>query len=413
MEDKEITRVFSDYLFRSTPVPGSKEVLKELIAIDPAAREVLITKLNNYFFRTLMKEFDLPVEYAKRREKLERDVVDNYQKYDYSSVREAVSDLLFHNSGKNARLLMESIKERAKSDKEFNEKYKPYATLFEAMKEFLNIEGQPSQQEFGEKLNKLFSLANSVAKSGMKPYEALESLFYEAQAKFDKELEEGVNENSRVLVGIKPDSVTSQDGTKVPVYKLRNQTENQRAFTFLIRTIYVSDELRSEGAMESYLSRLSRSPYASFSIINQSRVGGFASRSRVVLGFSSRGDGELLSSNTADGQTNQYAIKKGKFVIQQQVMPLEQFIKQTGKYNEVVFTNPQTIKPKYLMTFEEQPSSDTIEVAKAMGLPIVYIDKTFYEQYPTADDTKGREWFDYESFLKTPLKEQDDLESEM
>ena len=107
MEDKEITRVFSDYLFRSTPVPGSKEALKELIAIDPAAREVLITKLNNYFFRTLMKEFDLPVEYAKRREKLERDVVDNYQKYDYSSVREAVSDLLFHNSGKNARLLME------------------------------------------------------------------------------------------------------------------------------------------------------------------------------------------------------------------------------------------------------------------------------------------------------------------
>jgi hypothetical protein len=72
--------------------------------------------------------------------------------------------------------------------------------------------------------------------------------------------------------------------------------------------------------------------------------------------------------------------------MKQSFVPIEEFMNQTSntRHNEFMFETPELMEPAMVIIFNDTDpdiKNKSIEVAHAMNLPLVYIDKTAYPEH--------------------------------
>ncbi|MBQ3047943.1 MAG: hypothetical protein IJD48_02890, partial [Clostridia bacterium] len=355
---------------------------------------------------SVVKDFNLPESVVQKRESLESFVINNYENENFESVKQAVCDLLLHTSSNVAISKITTLRERAETCEEFNSVYGQYAEFFDKMVWFLSQKGDFASQEVCEMLEEIYQYKNVFNVNGKQVCDIIEELYEKAETAFVSDLSQATKESGgKIFEGLEPEEIALSGDEKVDFYKVQNQTDNQRSFQILSRSTSVFPYMTQDGAKEKYQEEVSKFDYYSYSLFDESHLKSFSGKHRIRFGFFDvpKIQTEIVSCSVYDGQTNQFLIERGKPVVWQQLMSLNDFMSQTGSYNEIVLTNPEMILPSVLITSSETPSEEEIKVAKAFNIPLVFIDGSSYKR--NENKGKNQQFITYDSLLKTPLRE--------
>ena len=405
MSELEIKRVFMNYLNKSFNEDNYK-TLVNIIKSEPIARKLIVNQMDNYSFRKVVKEFNLDNSYIEEREGLEKDILNNSRLFDISIVQEALCDILFQNNKQNIILCIRTLQERASLCPEFNSKFSKYQSFYSEIMSFLNLSESTSPFDVEEKL-KLISKLNKELFSNKTCCENLKEMFDIAEKDFQEDLRECLADSrEKILLQTEPEFI-DYNGVKIPIYKMENKTQSQASFQFLGRTMQISILLDGD-PMENYINYANQKEYLSYSLMDQSVHSGFAQKTRVKFAYFDCSSSEMWSCNTRDGQTNQYKLKKGKYVLRQEFLPISDFLQQTHSYNEIVFDNPKSILPSAIVVTIEPIDENILRLASLMKLPIIFIDEKCYNPYPICDDDgmfSINEAYSYRDWSKTDLSD--------
>lgn len=380
---------------------------KILISTNPYAKEILIKKTSNTLFRKIARVLDLPKDIVLTRENLEKNILNNFQNYSVQSIQEAFCDLMYNDNSKNVRLKLETLKEHAENFTEFVE-YKNFKKFYEKTLTLLSYDETTPKEEVSATLKELSILGKDLKEKNIDLPDAFKKLYGLAESNFQKDLETSLNKTKNtVLEGVTPDTLQTQYG-EVKVYKIKNQTKNQADFKLLISSKSAgrhNTEVQEQDIL-NLIERQQSKSYLSYSLISPSHFGSFNKYANLIFGYFGTNGEEVWSANVFDGQTNQSTLEKGKYIIKQQLLPVDEFVKQTDRYNEIVLTNANKSIPDVLISPTEIPNDATLLFASMYNLPILFIDKTCYiQQEPARNVENGSQnWFDnYTDKLKSEL----------
>ncbi len=363
---------------------AARQQLVALLQEDKEARRFFVTQVSNLHFNMACEELNLPPEFVEKRRQIETEIVRNPSSYKLSVVQESFCDLFFKNDSKNVFLMIQTIKERAEIVPEYRQTYEKYRRLFELAEKITSLD-ESQREELDVLMTEFVQTAKELGlDSGEKVNAVFDELYQQGKQDFKDELNEQLKNTQDLYEGIEPETIETADGRKVQFYKIQNQTEHQRNFTIMGRSTSIRESMKREGAIDAYLEAASDNEYWSYSVINQSRRGKFYCEkfsNHVTFGYLTPPSGDVISLILQDGQTNGYKISNKKFIVRNNILPLNEFIKQTrGNYNEVVITHPEELKPDMIICKGPEPSEDEIQIAAAFGIPLVYIDKSCYPE---------------------------------
>lgn len=405
MELKEARNLIHNYYMDN----GNEKYKNELLLnIDnPLVLEVLVKQADNHTFRTLVDNLGLSENLVCTREQMERNIINNPDKYPLIQVQQALCDILFHNNKQNSILTITTIQERASQVPVYNNLYQNFDMLYTKVLEFLSLDpNTATPEQISVLLQEIAILNNELIEGNTSTYNVTSFLFNTAKEDFKCDLSTKMTHTSeKIFKGIEPETRIGPNGKPIKVYILRNQTENQRDLHILARTQNKEPYMTEEDAMVKHISYVSQYHRASYSVFSETINNGFAGMHRITFGYSNVGT-QILSCTTMDGQTNQWEIMDGKVTIRPQFQTIENFMANTGRYNEIVFDNPENIVPTMIIsTTDMELSDDVIAVAEAMDIPIVIIDKEAYPNH-TIDVTPytEKDWYTYETFIPNELE---------
>lgn len=340
---------------------------------------------DNYAFYIISKKLKLN-NLKRLREKRNEEILNKYALHNPLMVKVAFCYKYFKDNSNNVNLTISSILDRIK----FSDTYKKFCSGCEKILKNLKKYLDTNSFSYLLKLNNAFNNFD-INKIIIK-------LTNEANNQFYNELKYSLSKD--FLKNIKPELLYSKNGEKVEFYTIEKQTQSQQTFNILFKTIDYQDCFYTNNATQCYLEREKVAKYSSFSLINQTnKLNGLGIYRRIILGFNNLGKSNIISCNTHDGYVNQATIEKNKFVRKQQYLPIDKFLKQTGVYNEIVFTNSHTIKPSFILSLSNEPNENLIEVASGFNLPIVYINTAVY-RYKKTNDDKKQDFYKYQAFFK-------------
>ena len=211
---------------------------------------------------------------------------------------------------------------------------------------------------------------------------------------------------SKILNGINYEEI-NLNGRCAKYYKLQCQTENQKQFYLLTRTNKIEDYMLKDNEKKEYIKAFENKKYLSYSLIDNHIYDSFSSKDRIIFCYDDIKNNYIMSSNTHDGQTNQYALKDNFYVIKQQYLSLKDFLIKTDKYNEIVLKNDIPILPSYIISNTEIPSRKIIEVSINMNIPIIYLDPNYYDIHipvnPVSNEEKSTNWYNHFNYLEYDL----------
>ena len=401
-------RLIWNYIYGN--LGSSEEVIHDIgqMLKDPKNLDYFIKNASNYVFRHIVDELGLSDSVVEERERLESQVINNYENESLYSVQNAICDMVFHESLGIIIHKIQTLKDRAESTESFNVYYSPYAEFFDKVINFFNLKGEHSSQEIGEMIEELQGYKATFDQAGKQVFDVVEELYQKAESDFIEDLSSSVGETGRkIFNGVNPEEIVLPNGESVSYYKIQNQTKNQRNMYMLSRSTDVYPYMTEEGAKEKYQEEVSKFGYYSYSVFDEGHTTSFAGMHRIRFGFFDlpKEKTDIISCSVHDGQTNQFPIKKGKTVVPQHLMALSEFVNQTGNsYNEIVLSNPEQIIPSVVITASETPTEEEIRVAKAFNIPLIFIDQSCYEKGNQA--RRGFSFINYEELLKTPVGEQ-------
>ena len=367
--------------------PNKHEYLQQLkseLEKNPSfVSEIIIKRTSNLMFRILTRDIPLSEEIVTKRRHLESEIIKDYQNQNLDKVKEAMADILFGDNAKNGLLDIKTLRDRAELDPEFKKEYQKYQKLFDLYEKLYNLDANCPKDEVLEVLEQIVTEMNSLGIKKEDIPKVVDGLLNQARSASYEEIAQRVN-GSDILQGVQPQVVKTKDGKEVNFYVLKKQGQNQQNFTLITRSTNSFDYVREDSSMQTYVENAARKNYYSYSLISDSRIGNSFSTSngRVMLGYSKTGQGELLSCNTRDGQTNQWEISNDILVLQQDYLTVDELLKRTGAkdYNEIVITQPETMKPTMVICGGPEPTEREIAVASALGIPLVYIDREYYSE---------------------------------
>lgn len=386
---------------------NAKNQIAEAIK-DPANLDFLIKNTDNFVFRKLVQDLNLPESIVYERELLEQSVINNYENSSFEAVQNAVCDMLFHTSIEVAIAKITTLKERAQTCVDFYDAYSPYSEFFDKSVDFLSKQGDFSSAEVNQILNEIYSYKQVFNAGDKQVFDVMSDLYSKAEKDFIQELTNSVKATSeKIFKDIKPEEITLQNGEKILYFKIQNQTKNQKNLHLLTRTTTVFPYMTEENAREKYAENVSKYGYFSFSILDELHTKSFAEKSKIrFVFFNIPQNTDILSCTVTDGQTNQFSIEKGKTPMHQQLMSVDKFIEDTGNsYNEIVLTMPKQMLPNAILIKSETPTDEELSVAKAFNIPLIYIDKNCYNK-ENLSDGRNIPYFNYATLLKHPLGSQ-------
>lgn len=407
MDKKQVEAMIYGYVNGDKAVEErSRNQILEVIN-NPEFLDIFIKCSSNRMFRIVCKDFNLPQSVVDKRERYEKEILNNYANKSVNTVKEAICDLLFHESAQNVKLTIEEMRERAKYDPEFNKIYQVYAPFYDKIYELLEMTDENYNEALVGYILKDLSLRNAQIKSsGQNIKDETELLHGLATRSFKKELAEDIKESgNKIFEGIEPELYYTADGKPVQMYKLQKQTPNQENYQILVRTNRKADYLYQEDARQKYMENAAKYDYLSYSVNSDSLNTGFASKKRVKFGYFDLGTGQIICCNTHDSGSNSFNVYKAK-VYRQDMPSVPEFLRRTSSYNEVVLENPETVLPSVIISPTPVPDEDTIQIAAAMGIPIMYIDEKYYQQQPSYewDALEDSQFYSHDAFLKEQLE---------
>lgn len=392
------------YIYTSKEMQiNAKNQIAEAIK-DPANLDFLIKNTDNFVFRKLVQDLNLPESIVYERELLEQSVINNYENSSFEAVQNAVCDMLFHTSIEVAIAKITTLKERAQTCVDFYDAYSPYSEFFDKSVDFLSKQGDFSSAEVNQILNEIYSYKQVFNAGDKQVFDVMSDLYSKAEKDFIQELTNSVKATSeKIFKDIKPEEITLQNGEKILYFKIQNQTKNQKNLHLLTRTTTVFPYMTEENAREKYAENVSKYGYFSFSILDELHTKSFAEKSKIRFVFFNIPQTDIISSTVTDGNTNQFTIEKGKTPLQQQLMSLPEFINETGNsWNEIVLTNQEQILPNAILVKAEVPTEEEISIAKAFKIPLIFIDETCYDKSSVKNTREGIS-INYSPVLKNPL----------
>ena len=361
----------------------------------------IITKTNAKTFEKIMNILNYPDKLIQQRKDIENDLLNDINNVNKSYVQDLISQIYFKDYAKNTLLNIETIIETINSKKDLKEMINDnILKLLNNLKYFfsLNINELNNYD-----LNNLILILNEL-RSQNKLY-IIDKLFSLVQKSFYLEMENSLNK-SKILNGINYEEI-NLNGRCAKYYKLQCQTENQKQFYLLTRTNKIEDYMLKDNAKKEYIKAFENKKYLSYSLIDNHIYDSFSSKDRIIFGYDDIKNNYIMSSNTHDGQTNQYALKDNFYVIKQQYLSLKDFLIKTDKYNEIVLKNDIPILPSYIISNTEIPSRKIIEVSINMNIPIIYLDPNYYDIHipvnPVSNEERNTNWYNHFNYLEYDL----------
>lgn len=361
----------------------------------------IITKTNAKTFEKIMNILNYPDKLIQQRKDIENDLLNDINNVNKSYVQDLISQIYFKDYAKNTLLNIETIIETINSKKDLKEMINDnILKLLNNLKYFfsLNINELNNYD-----LNNLILILNEL-RSQNKLY-IIDKLFSLVQKSFYLEMKNSLNK-SKILNGINYEEI-NLNGRCAKYYKLQCQTENQKQFYLLTRTNKIEDYMLKDNAKKEYIKAFENKKYLSYSLIDNHIYDSFSSKDRIIFGYDDIKNNYIMSSNTHDGQTNQYALKDNFYVIKQQYLSLKDFLIKTDKYNEIVLKNDIPILPSYIISNTEIPSRKIIEVSINMNIPIIYLDPNYYDIHipvnPVSNEEKSTNWYNHFNYLEYDL----------
>ena len=413
-KEQMIGNALSNYMYPSKGrIQESKDNIRKMIE-DPLFEEYIIKKASNKTFRMIVDEFNIPSSVVEKREKLEKNIINNYSNYPVDVVRQALCDLLFHDNLKNVLLTIESIREYAECSEVFNSEYQKLSAVYDVAYDFLSInESDVTIDTMGLFLGDLCEMQKVLAEGGIHLPSATSQLFSLAEKLCEKGFRDDVAEcGSRLFDGIEPETVVSASGKEAKMLRLAKQTPNQEKFLFFARSSSRGKWLLGENSRKEYLDNLKGWEYLSYSLLGPGKQKPFKSESDVNInfGYFAMGGGNFLSISDADAQTNQFTIIKGRYNIKQNFLSSAEFVGRHPSHSEILCENIDAPLPDFVISETQVPRDDTIQIANAMNIPIVFIDDRFYKILPDCEhDTYLNSFYDYNEKLKVPLAEMESM----
>ena len=361
----------------------------------------IITKTNAKTFEKIMNILNYPDKLIQQRKDIENDLLNDINNVNKSYVQDLISQIYFKDYAKNTLLNIETIIETINSKKDLKEMINDnILKLINNLKYFfsLNINELNNYD-----LNDLILILNKLRSQNK--LDIIDKLFSLVQKSFYLEMKNSFNK-SKILNGINYEEI-NLNGRCAKYYKLQCQTENQKQFYLLTRTNKIEDYMLKDNAKKEYIKAFENKKYLSYSLIDNHIYDSFSSKDRIIFGYDDIKNNYIMSSNTHDGQTNQYALKDNFYVIKQQYLSLKDFLIKTDKYNEIVLKNDIPILPSYIISNTEIPSRKIIEVSINMNIPIIYLDPNYYDIHipvnPVSNEEKSTNWYNHFNYLEYDL----------
>lgn len=361
----------------------------------------VITKTNAKAFEKIMNILNYPDELIQRRKDIENDLLKDINNVDKNYVQDLISQIYFKDYAKNTLLNIETILETINSKKDLKEIINNnIIKLLNNLKYFfsLNINELNNYD-----LNNLILILNELRSQNK--LDIIDKLFSLVQKSFYLEMKNSFNK-SKILNGINYEEI-NLNGRCAKYYKLQCQTESQKQFYLLTRTNKIEDYMLKDNAKKEYIKAFENKKYLSYSLIDNHIYDSFSSKDRIIFGYDDIKNNYIMSSNTHDGQTNQYALKDNFYVIKQQYLSLKDFLIKTDKYNEIVLKNDIPILPSYIISNTEIPSRKIIEVSINMNIPIIYLDPNYYDIHipvnPVSKEERNTNWYNHFNYLEYDL----------
>lgn len=364
--------------------------------------DFIINRTNKKTFRSIMSLLGNPEEIISRRNEIENAIIRNIDKLDSSFDRKEIfSEIILGDSSQNIALMLETILERLKTASDFSNKLEPntlevLTTIFN----MLSSKDEAQQIEYFSKLSKESNLG-----------ELIDKMHTLAKKDFQKEVRTCI-QNSLPITNISPMEIHTNNGIATNLYLLQAQTDFQRNFYMLSRTVSIRKWMLEENAYDTYLNLIKGSDYLSYSLDSEEINDGFNSKRSIKFGYF--GDNpvlknDLMSANTHDGQTNQYSLVDNFYVMRQQYSGIKEFVSQTEEYSEIVLKNDVAAKPDCIIINEYPPSEDIMLISHNMGIPLFYQDPNYYKHHQRAnvltDSVRMNSWYKHEQLLPFDLRE--------
>lgn len=361
----------------------------------------IITKTNAKTFEKIMNILNYPDKLIQQRKDIENDLLNDINNVNKNYVQDLISQIYFKDYAKNTLLNIETIIETINSKKDLKEMINDnILKLLNNLKYFFS---RNINELNNYDLNDLILILNEL-RSQNKLY-IIDKLFSLVQKSFYLEMKNSLNK-SKILNGINYEEI-NLNGRCAKYYKLQCQTENQKQFYLLTRTNKIEDYMLKDNAKKEYIKAFENKKYLSYSLIDNHIYDSFSSKDRIIFGYDDIKNNYIMSSNTHDGQTNQYALKDNFYVIKQQYLSLKDFLIKTDKYNEIVLKNDIPILPSYIISNTEIPSRKIIEVSINMNIPIIYLDPNYYDIHipvnPVSNEEKSTNWYNHFNYLEYDL----------
>ena len=361
----------------------------------------IITKTNAKTFEKIMNILNYPDKLIQQRKDIENDLLNDINNVNKSYVQDLISQIYFKDYAKNTLLNIETIIETINSKKDLKEMIND--NILKSLNNLKYFFSLNINELNNYDLNNLILILNEL-RSQNKLY-IIDKLFSLVQKSFYLEMKNSLNK-SKILNGINYEKI-NLNGRCAKYYKLQCQTENQKQFYLLTRTNKIEDYMLKDNAKKEYIKAFENKKYLSYSLIDNHIYDSFSSKDRIIFGYDDIKNNYIMSSNTHDGQTNQYALKDNFYVIKQQYLSLKDFLIKTDKYNEIVLKNDIPILPSYIISNTEIPSRKIIEVSINMNIPIIYLDPNYYDIHipvnPVSKEERNTNWYNHFNYLEYDL----------
>jgi len=373
-----------------------KNKIKALIGVD-GITDAIITQIGAPLFWELVNDLELSEDIIQKRSNGDSIVLQNPNDYTSESIKNVFCDLYLHNNAKNCLFDIETILGYMNKSPEFKNDISPFDTILSHIHTFLKKE-----EVFDETYSNFINEINNIT-SSKSLYDMIDMIESKMYRSFENEMDNKLEKTKEdITKNINSQQLITKDGKFVPFYRIENQTESQRNFLFVNHTTSITNDMTAEQFYNNYINNGKKNNKLCVSLNNEGFIGGYGKSDKVNLGYFNTGNKQVLSANTRDGQTNQRKIDEGKKrkVIKNVVLPIEDFMKDTYKYNEITLYNDskdiEPVMPDFILTNNNEPTPIEVEIASTFGIPIYFVNKEKYESYE-ATSPRPNEWYDYDS----------------
>ena len=347
-------------------------------------------------------DFPLIQNFKQSRESYNKDIIQHIEHYDISLIQDAICDLLFQDNAKNIELMVYEMLDRAKYVPDFLQETDKH--LLDLLNNLFSLkENIESKDKIWKSIKELIDndTVLKIKRSSLKI--RLLELNNKAKSDFGNDLNNWLTKIDFNKETYKELSTTNWE--KVKFYELKDLN------ALLVRSMQFNERydqkwMLTKEEYEEFFKRKDRNGF-SYSLIdsNSSIENQYVKidHNRVLFWFLWTWTNKILCANTFDGQTWQANWLK---VYKQQYFPIKNFIEQTDSqdHNEIYIENKEVKYPDYIISWDNPPQQDKIDLAYNFRIPIIYLIKDKEKKDSTQSYNTGPNawYYDYRSFNSWP-----------